>query len=84
MTDPLLLALTQRRTDLGWAQVKLARELGWNAGHIVRLETGGNPKLSTLRALADALGCDLVLVAKPDVRVSKPGGIWPTQGDDRQ
>ena len=68
MTDPLLLALTQRRTQLGWAQVKLARELGWNAGHIVRLETDGNPKLSTLRALADALGCDLALVAKDGQR----------------
>ena len=63
-TDPLVAALVQRRTDLGWAQTKLAREVGWSASHVQRLEAGGNPKLSTLRALADALGCDLTLVAK--------------------
>lgn len=62
--DPLVAALAARRIELGWEPMKLGRELGWNGGQILQVETGGNPRLSTLRRMADAMGCDLVLTPK--------------------
>ena len=78
MIEPIVAALKARREFLGWEPVKLAHMLHWSPSHIIRFEQeGGNPRLGTARRVAEALGCELVLAPKPNVRVSHPGGIWP-------
>jgi len=64
MIDPLVAALKQRREELGWDPIKLTREFNWSASALLRFEAGGDPRLSTVRKVAEALGCDLTLVPK--------------------
>lgn len=49
--------LRQLRQDKGWSQTNLSERTGIKIGHISKLEQGeGDPKLSTLRKLWQALG----------------------------
>jgi DNA-binding XRE family transcriptional regulator len=55
-----LLPFVHRRRELGWTQRDLARESGVAQPVIARFECGiTDPKISTLRRLADALNLDL-------------------------
>lgn len=55
-------ALRARRRDLGLTQAELGQRAGLAAKHVSRIENGTHePKVSTLFALASALGLDLVL-----------------------
>ncbi|WP_186342983.1 helix-turn-helix domain-containing protein [Allochromatium palmeri] len=46
------------RQDKGWSQYQLSNRTGIKVGHISKLEQDeGDPKLSTLYKLMDALGC---------------------------
>lgn len=50
--------IRRMRQDKGWSQFQLSEKTGIKVNHISRLEQGeGDPKLSTLYKLMDALGC---------------------------
>jgi DNA-binding XRE family transcriptional regulator len=50
-------SLRQLRRLKGWTQRELARQAGVTEQTVVRLEAGqGTPRVSTMRAIADALG----------------------------
>ncbi len=60
MVDPVVVRLRERREMLEWSQRSTALAIGIGHGHLSRIETGGvDPKLSTLRRLADCLGVQL-------------------------
>jgi transcriptional regulator with XRE-family HTH domain len=53
----LAMKLKRLRATKGWTQQQLAQHARVSVGYIARLETGHyDPKLSTLRKLAKALG----------------------------
>ena len=61
-------ALRSRRKELGLTQVQLGLRAGIAAKHVSRIENGTHePKVSTLFALASALGLELVLGEKGKV-----------------
>lgn len=50
--------IRRMRQDKGWSQFQLSEKTGIKVGHISKLEQDeGDPKLSTLHKLMDALGC---------------------------
>lgn len=50
--------IRRMRQDKGWSQVQLSEQTGIRVGHISKLEQDeGDPKLSTLHKLIDALEC---------------------------
>ena len=58
--DPLIARLAERRRELGQSQRKVAEQVGVGHGHLSQIETGVvDPKLSTVRRLADHLGIPL-------------------------
>lgn len=59
------------REQRGWSQVQLAYKAGTVPNVISRLETGAveEPSLSTLRALATALGVDVADLLNGDPKV---------------
>lgn len=60
MVDPLIVALKTRRRELAQSQRKVAAAIGVGHGHLSQIETGAvDPKLSTVRRLADHLGVPL-------------------------
>lgn len=63
--DPLVRRLRDQRVALEMSQRELAGRAGIGHGHLSQVENGlVDPKLSTLRRLADALGeplCDTLL-----------------------
>lgn len=60
MPDMLIVRLLERRLELGWSQRRLAAGAGIGHGHLSRIEAGRvDPKLSTVRTLADLLGVSL-------------------------
>jgi transcriptional regulator with XRE-family HTH domain len=63
MTDPLVTALRQRREQLGLPAAHLAEQLGMYPTQLHQIERG-NPTVKTLRAIAEALGCDIELVER--------------------
>lgn len=63
--DPIITALTARRTSRGMPSAHLADFAGLSRPHWHRIETGAcSPRLDTVRRLADALGCELTLTPK--------------------
>ena len=53
-------AVRTTRSERGWSVEQLARESGLSVGIVSQIERGkGNPALSTMRNLADALGFEL-------------------------
>lgn len=53
-------AVRTARADRGWSVEQLARESGLSVGIVSQIERGrGNPSLSTMRRLAEALGFEL-------------------------
>ncbi|HET8682049.1 MAG TPA: helix-turn-helix transcriptional regulator [Micromonosporaceae bacterium] len=63
--DPLVAALALRRRALGltqWGLTRRVRGLPGTANTVSYVESGRHsPTLVTLRRVADALGCDIVL-----------------------
>lgn len=60
MVDPLIARLVARRRELNRSQRRVAVDTGIGHGHLSQIETGRvDPKLSTLRRLADHLGVAL-------------------------
>jgi len=61
--------LRRRRTELGLTQGQLARRADTSVPTVSRYETGWTRfELATLRKLATALGCELVVRLEPDDR----------------
>jgi transcriptional regulator with XRE-family HTH domain len=59
MGDPLARRLRRLRRTRGLTQARLAARAGVSLGYVARLEIGRHdPKASTLRKLARALGVD--------------------------
>ena len=57
MVDPLVVRLREKRKGLGLSQRAMAADIGVGHGHLSLIETGVvDPKLSTLRRMADRLG----------------------------
>jgi predicted transcriptional regulator len=60
VVDPLIVRLKARRRELGRSQRKVAAAIGVGHGHLSQIETGAvDPKLSTVRRLAEHLGVPL-------------------------
>lgn len=67
--DPVLVALRQRRVELGLSQETLAGHLGTRQQAIAEWERGFySPTLRTIRKWADALDCHVVLEPYPGGR----------------
>ena len=68
--DELVRTIDARRIEVGWSKAELARRAGMPPEAVRRLFSveGPNPTASTLVALADALG--LELVARPAERAA--------------
>lgn len=62
---PAGLMIFRLRTALCLYQWKLAMRIGARQSLISRIEHGADLRLSTLRRIFDALGCDLVLLPRP-------------------
>ena len=65
--DPYLLALgrqiRERRLEHGWSQDEFAARAGMHRTHPTKLENGLlDPRLSTLRRVADVLGIEVRLL----------------------
>lgn len=67
--------LRAARRERGWSLAALAERAGVGKGSLSEIENGGrNPTLSTLYALAGALGLPLsTLLAEPGSRITSPG-----------
>lgn len=60
MVDPVVVRLRERRVELELSQRALSELIGVGHGHLSRIETGAvDPKLSTLRRMADSLGVSI-------------------------
>jgi transcriptional regulator with XRE-family HTH domain len=58
--DPVVVRLRERREQLGLSQRAVAADVNVGHGHLSQIEAGVvDPKLSTLRRLADCLGVPL-------------------------
>jgi len=65
LSDPLVLALTQRRYELGLSQERVAAQSGISRSRIAQYESGHrNVSLSAAQAWAVVLGCELALVKR--------------------
>lgn len=66
-TDQVIRALDSLRIDLGISKAELARRIDRNASSIRRLFTASHarPELPLVAAIADALGAEVRVVAKP-------------------
>ena len=54
--------IIEARKLAGLTQKQLAERIGKPGSHLCKLETGKhNPSVATLEAIAEALGCELVL-----------------------
>jgi transcriptional regulator with XRE-family HTH domain len=71
--------LKELRKAKGFSQMELARQSGLSLSIITQLEQGltADPKLSTLKGLAEALGCTLDELARDD------GGAAPAEAPPR-
>jgi transcriptional regulator with XRE-family HTH domain len=61
--------IRHHREQRGWSQLRLAVEAGLIPNTIWRLERGYDPRLSTLRSIADAFGIEVA-----DLLKSQPNG----------
>jgi DNA-binding XRE family transcriptional regulator len=60
MVDPLVVRLRERRMERGLSQRAMAGLMRVGHGHLSRIETGVvDPKLSTIRRMAELLGVAL-------------------------
>lgn len=78
--DPLVAALRERRIEMGLRQVDVAEMLFMSRPNTLRgWETGReSPVLTSLRRLADALDCDIVLQPRRSYTVTdEAAGIRP-------
>jgi len=58
--------VAERRVEMGLSQRELAELCGTTQSAIARLERGGRPpRIDTLRRIAEALQCDLVVELVP-------------------
>lgn len=63
--SPLAKAIRELRTERGITQEALAHGAGVTVGHLSKIERGlANPGWSTVEAIADALGVEMVEVAQ--------------------
>ena len=62
MIDPIVAALRDHRERLGWTQEKLADEAGLSVHKVKEMERGRARRLDTIRAVAWAMGLDVVLM----------------------
>jgi len=61
-SDELIQRIESRLHELGWSHQRLADEAGLTQPRVSTLLRGRHvPNLTTLRRIADALGCDLEL-----------------------
>ncbi|MET0415805.1 MAG: helix-turn-helix transcriptional regulator [Actinoplanes sp.] len=64
-TDPLIDQLRERRYQVGGSAYTLSARAGLGYSQLYRAEAGTrSPTLTTLRAWADALDCDIQLVPR--------------------
>lgn len=83
----LLPQIKARRLQLGLQQKDMKLRIGMNQQQYQRIESGGNPRLSTLELVAEGLDAELLLVPKNRIRAVKAllrhGGNEPLSvGDD--
>ena len=62
--DSLLAQMRARRRAMSLNQKDMATRLGMSRQQYQRLESRGNPRLSTLELLSRGLNCDLLLVPR--------------------
>jgi ribosome-binding protein aMBF1 (putative translation factor) len=62
MVDDVMIGIDDRRMELGMSKAELARRVNRDASSIRRLFTsGGNPEITLVAALAEAVGMRVVL-----------------------
>lgn len=65
MVNELMWAIDDRRIELGMSKAELARRVDRDASSIRRLfTTGGNPEITFVAALAEAVGLRVVVVPR--------------------
>ncbi len=74
VVDGLVRALDTVRVDLGLSKAELARRIAAEPAMIRRLFTAdqANPTLATVVKIAEALGCDLILIPKASPAPKRP------------
>lgn len=65
MVNELMWAIDDRRVEIGMSKAELARRVERDASSIRRLfSTGGNPEITFVAALAEAVGLRVVVVPR--------------------
>lgn len=74
--------IRQARRAMGWTQRELARRAGMGQSHVLRVEQGGDVRLSTLQRLADALGAEFVMLPRQVSNMAQHMGdlAWQRMG----
>ena len=74
--------IRRSRRAMGWTQRELARRAGMGQSHVLRVEQGGDARLSTLQRLADALGAEFVMLPRQVSNLAQHMGdlAWQRMG----
>lgn len=64
------MSLKQLRIQKGWSQEALSEQSNISVRTLQRIENGKTANLTTLKALADALGVEVIQLTQPDTPIS--------------
>lgn len=64
------MSLKQLRIQKGWSQEVLSEQSNISVRTLQRIENGKTANLTTLKALADALGVEVIQLTQPDTPIS--------------
>lgn len=64
------MSLKQLRIQKGWSQDVLSEQSNISVRTLQRIENGKTANLTTLKALADALGVEVIQLTQPDTPIS--------------
>jgi transcriptional regulator with XRE-family HTH domain len=74
--------IRRARRAMGWTQRELAQRAGMGQSHVLRVEQGGDVRLSTVQRLAEALGAEFVMLPRQTSNMAQHMGdlAWRRMG----